>query len=85
MVSQQEEVDRNYEAFKELLDDLLGTDADRFALMHNAKLIACFDTLRDARKAGKEFLDGKPFSVQEITKENVNLGYFSYAGILRAV
>lgn len=85
VVTQQEEVDQNYEAFKALLPDLLNTDANRFALMHDRKVIACFDTSRDAMQAGQSLLAGKPFSVQEITLQTIDLGYFSHARILGTV
>ena len=83
--SQQQEVDRNYEAFKEVLPELLRTDENRFALMHDCKVIACFDTGRDAMQAGRALLGDKRFSVQEVTRRSIDLGYFSHARLLRAV
>ena len=82
---QQKEVDQNYEAFKSMLPDLLKTDANRYALMHNQQVAACFDTSRDAMQAGRKLLKGKNFSVQLVTNEPVDLGYFSRVGILGAV
>lgn len=82
---QQQEVDQNYEAFKALLPDLLKTDANRFALMHGKKVIACFDTSRDATQAGRIFLKGKHFSVQQVTDRSVDLGYYSHVGVFRFV
>jgi len=82
--TQQEEVDRNYKVFKnDLLEDLIKTDRGRFALLHNAKLIACFDTNRDAQEAGSKLIEGKPYSIQKITNRAVDLGYFSHASIVR--
>lgn len=80
----QQEVDGNYEAFKAFLPELLKTDANRFALMHNRQVIACFDTSRDAIEAGQKMVDG-PFSIQEVTDRSVDLGYFSHAGVFRTV
>ncbi len=83
--TQQEEVDRNYESFREKLPDLLKTDANRFALMHRREVVACFDTSRDAMEAGRQlFKDGR-FSVQKVSGRKMDLGYFSHAGIPRAV
>lgn len=82
---QQKEVDQNYEAFKLMLPDLLKTDANRYALMHNQKIAACFDTGRDAMQAGRKLLEGKNFSVQLVTNEPVDLGCFSRIGMLGAV
>ena len=83
--TQQQEVDENYEAFKTLLPKLMNTDANRFALMHNRKVIACFDTGRDATLAGRTLLHGKLFSVQQVTNRAVDLGHFSFFGTVGAV
>ena len=82
---QQKEVDRNYAIFRRLLPALLETDADRFALMRNGAIVACFDTSREAIEAGRERFGGAPFSVQEITDRTVDLGHLSHAGILGRV
>lgn len=79
---QQAEVDRNYRVFREKLDQLLKTDRGRTALMQNGKVVACFDTDGDAIRAGHRLLDG-PFSIQEITRDPIDLGYHSHVGNLR--
>ena len=81
--SQQTEVDRNYEAFQEVLPALIKTDANRFALMHDRQVIACYDTSRDALEAGRKSF--KYFSIQEITNRSIDLGYFSHAGVFGTV
>ena len=83
--TQQEEVDRNYEAFKRMLSSLMESDQGRFALLHNGELVACFDTNRDAVQAGEKLLEGKLFSVQKITGKPIDLGYFSHARVLGTV
>lgn len=80
---QQKQVDDNYIAFKALLGELMKTDAGRTALMQDGKVVACFDTDGDAVRAGR--LLGGPFSIQEITKEPVDLGYFSHVGNIGSV
>jgi len=82
---QQKEVDQNYGAFKLMLPDLLKTDANRYALMHDQQIVACFDTSRDAMEAVRKLLQAKYFSVQLVTNEPVDLGYFSRVGILSAI
>ena len=79
--TQQQEVDRNYEAFKKVLPALLESDPGRTALMRDGEVIACFDTDRDAIEAGRAFFEDRPFSIQEITRRRVDLGYFSHAGV----
>ena len=82
---QQQEVDRNYEAFKKMLPDLLKSNPGRTALMRDGEVVACFDTDRDAIEAGRTFFKDRRFSIQEITRRRVDLGYFSRAGIFGAV
>ncbi len=73
------EVDRNYEAFKKLLPELLSSHAGKFAVLRDEKVVDFFDSLADAvRFAHAKFGDDN-FSVQEVTSKNVNLGYYSYA------
>ena len=82
---QQKEVDRNYAIFRRRLPALLKTDADRFALMRDGAIVACFDTSEEAIEAGRRRFGNAPFSVQEITDRTVDLGYLSHAGILGRV
>ncbi len=81
----QDQVDRNYTAFRTHLPDLMKTSAGKWALLRNAKVEAIFDTARDAQVAGgKLFADGL-FSVQEIRDRAVDLGWFSHAVPQRTV
>ena len=73
---QQTEVDRNYEAFKRRLPDLLRTNANQFALLRHRRVIDCFDTVADAVRAGKALYDDGVFSVQEVTDQTIDLGYY---------
>ncbi len=74
-----EEVDRNYEAFRKRLPELLGTHRGKFALLHDAQIVEFFDTARDANAAGRQIFKGEPFSIQEVTDGQVDLGFFSHA------
>ena len=81
----QDRVDENYKAFREILPDLIKTDAGKWALLRDASLQAVFDTARDAQLAGEKlYVDGL-FSVQEVTTRAVDLGWFSRAMHQRAV
>ena len=81
--NQQQEVDRNYEAFKKMLPDLLKSDPGRVALMRGGEVVMCFDTERDAIEVGCRFFEDRRFSIQKIRSRPVNLGYFSHFGALR--
>jgi hypothetical protein len=77
--SHQAEVDRNFEAFTKLLPELLQSHPGKFAVLHDARVIDFFDTLGDAVKFGRARFGDANFSVQEITRHGVNLGFHSYA------
>ncbi len=74
----QKAVDRNYEAFRALLPELLGTHRGQFALMYHGEIVDFFDTLEKAVHHGESsFTDGL-YSVQEVTDATTDLGWFSH-------
>ena len=75
----QDQIDRNYTAFKALLPDLMKTSGGKWALLHNATLEGVFDTARDAWLAGTKLYADGLFSVQEVRNRAVDLGRFSHA------
>jgi len=75
----QAEVDANFEAFRKMLPDLLGRESNRWALMRGGECVGFFDTLRDAHVAGHVLYEDRLFSVQQVTAEAVDLGWFSHA------
>ncbi len=79
MMSKQDEVDRNYEAFLNLLPAILPAHRDRFALMKDQKIVAYFSTSEDARVAAQCFISDGLYSIQQVTDMAVNLGYFTNA------
>jgi hypothetical protein len=75
MQRQNEEVDRNYEAFKKVLGSLLPQHRDKLALMRDEQIVGFFDTPREALETGHErFADGI-FSIQDVTDDPLFLGY----------
>ena len=81
--SQQQQVDRNYEAFMKVLPNLIKSDTGRTALMRDGEVIMCFDTERDAIEAGRRFFEDRRFSIQKVRSRPVDLGYFSHFGAPR--
>lgn len=78
-MSQQQEVDRNYEEFQKLLPSILHTHRNQYALMQDGKVIGYYSTSRDATITANSFLAGKPYSIQRVTDGKVDLGFFSHA------
>lgn len=80
MQRQDEEVDRNYEAFKKLLPSLLAEHRDKLALMRDERIVGFFDTPRELLEAAYERFPDEIFSIQEVTDEPLFLGYCADAG-----
>ena len=73
-----EEVDRNYDAFMRVLGSILDEHRDQLALMRDGEIVGYFDKPGDAYRAGLErFADGI-FSIQEVTDEPIDLGFWSH-------
>ena len=81
----QREINKNFEVFQQNLPELLETHPNKFAVMHGGQIEAFFDTMQDAMiYGGKEHPDGM-FSIQKVTREIVDLGFFSHAVHLGAI
>ena len=73
------EIERNYAAFMDMIDGLIREDEGKYALLHNQKLEGIYPTAKEAGKAGYGRFSGQPFSIQLVSKEPVDLGFYSYA------
>ena len=74
----QKTVDANYAAFSKRLPELLKTKLGQFALLRDEKIIDFFPSARMAAQHGERNFDDGLFSVQEVTDEAVDLGWFSH-------
>jgi hypothetical protein len=75
----QSEADKNFEAFKAILPGLLEAHGGKYAVLRHGELVQVFDTARDAMLFGSAEFDDGMFSVQEITDQAVDLGFYSHA------
>lgn len=83
--TQDMEIDRNFDAFRALLPDIIEAHRGQHALMKNKEVIGFFGTSWEAFCEGKKKFGDEPFSVQEVTDQPVDLGFFSHvAGALHA-
>ncbi|MEM8825526.1 MAG: hypothetical protein AAGD40_01175 [Pseudomonadota bacterium] len=76
--AQDVEVDRNYEAFIAMLPDLLSDHRGEYALMKDRKIVSYNASSWEALKEGKARFGKKPFSVQEVDDEPIDMGFFSH-------
>ena len=71
------EVDRNYDAFVRSLASILPQHRGQYALMRHGKIVDYFERPGAANVAGcTQFKDGL-FSIQEVTDEPIDLGFWS--------
>lgn len=75
----QEEVDRNYSEFEKLLAEnaIPRSKFGTHALMRDGKILGYYTTWEDAKQAGSLAYEDGMFSIQEVTRKAVNLGFFS--------
>ena len=78
---QKQEVDRNYDAFMRMLGTLLPEHRDKYALMRDGEIIGLFVKPGDANREGVERYPDGIFSIQEVTDEPIDLGFWSHVAL----
>ena len=80
MTDQPDEVDLNYEAFVAELPAILASHQGQYALLRDRDIVTyCGNALAAMMEGARRFADGR-YSVQEVTTDCDNLGFYSYAG-----
>ena len=72
------EVDRNYDAFVRTLRTILPRHRGQYALMRDGKIVGYFDRPGAANITGCERFEDGVFSIQEVTDEPIDLGFWSH-------
>lgn len=76
----QQEIDANYDFLQRRLALLLPEHQGRYALLKDCAIVGFYDKpIQAYREALERFPDGL-FSIQEVTAEPLDLGFFSHAG-----
>lgn len=75
---QRQEVDRNYDAFVRVLGSILDKHRDQLALMRDGRIVAYFEKPGEAYRAGLGHFPDGIFSIQEVTDEPIDLGFWSH-------
>jgi hypothetical protein len=78
---QRREVDHNYDVFMRMLGDILPAHRDQYALMRDGEIVAYFDKPGDAYREGVARYDDEVFSIQEVTDEPIDLGFWSHVAV----
>ena len=75
-----QEVDRNFEVFEEILESLIAKHEGKFALMRDCRIVEFYTSAANAVRGGKAKFGDSIFSVQEVSESVLDLGYFSHVG-----
>ncbi len=78
MQLQGQQVDLNYDAFQRMLADILTTHRDQLALMRDGEIVGYYQTPREALEAATSKFPDQIFSIQEVTDEPIDLGFWSH-------
>jgi hypothetical protein len=73
------EVDVNYTAFVGMLAAIVCNHRDEFALMRDGGVVGFYPNAGAANRAGLERFADEIFSIQEVTDEPIDLGFWSHA------
>ena len=73
-----QEVDANYDAFQRVLGDILAQHRNQYALMRDQIIVDFFPLPGDAYRTGIARFPDQRFSIQEVTDEPIDLGFFSH-------
>lgn len=73
------EIERNYAAFTDRLPELLPRFRGQYALFHNQEFQGVYPTAGEADRAGYDKFKEEPYSIQLVTDEPIDLGFYSYA------
>ncbi len=79
MSPKQSEIDRNLEAFIAVRSGLAATHAGQHALMRAGAVRGFYESALEAQRAGEQLFADGMFSVQEVTEETSDLGFYSHA------
>ncbi|UZK68465.1 hypothetical protein OKW76_10370 [Sphingomonas sp. S1-29] len=76
---QRQQVDINYDAFQRSLQSIIRDHRDQYALMRDRVIVDYFDNPGAAYDAGMARFSDGIFSIQEVTDEPIELGFWSVA------
>lgn len=77
------EIDRNMFAFQSHLSSILGSHRGQYALLRDQQIVEFFVSLKSALQAAHERFSDDRYSIQEVTDQPIDLGFYSHADNLR--
>ncbi|MCH8238630.1 MAG: hypothetical protein IIB62_01010 [Proteobacteria bacterium] len=74
-----DQVSKNYEHFKKMLPTIINVHRNKYALMRDEEVVNYYTTVEDAVSTAQKFYPDGRYSIQKVTDEVVDLGFFSHA------
>jgi hypothetical protein len=81
----EQEINENYKAFIRLLPSIISEHYGEFAVMRSKEIVAYFDTAQEAMRYAASTYSDNIFSIQEVTGDAVDLGWFSHAPLRETI
>lgn len=78
--AQHAEIDANYDYLQRTLALLLPEHEGQYALLKDCKIVGFFSRIGEAYQVALDRFPDRVFSIQEVTAEPLDLGFFSHAG-----
>ncbi len=78
MSTLQQEIDRNFDAFQRIVQSLMPARKGQWALMRHGEIVSYHGSAAAAEGTGVTRYEDDLFSIQEVTDEVIDLGYFSH-------
>ncbi|MBA3898018.1 MAG: hypothetical protein H0X36_12990 [Sphingomonadaceae bacterium] len=75
------EVDRNYGVFMPRLAEFLPDHRDQWALMRDGEVLGFYEKPGEAIDEARSRFADEIFSLQEVTDERIDLGFYSHVAI----
>ena len=73
------DLEKNFQAMSEKMNQYITIYSNKYALMRKGEVIEFYENWEDAYKTGVLLYNDELFSVQQVTKSPVDLGFFSHA------
>ena len=73
------ELNKNFSAMSEKMTEFLALHRNKYALMRDGEVVEFYVSWQDAYRTGRKFYDDGLFSVQKVSNQQEDLGFFSYA------
>ncbi len=74
------EVDRNYDYFQRNLSTFMREHAGEYAVLKSSAIVDFFGSPGEAYREASAAFPDMIFSIQEVTDEPIDLGFFSHVG-----